>query len=98
MSTTPRRPIITCDVATIGQPDLATLDRLCRLSASVRGLGAELRLCRSSAELWALIALSGLTDALPDPGGVPVEPRGEAKERKEARRVEEEGDTADPVP
>ena len=97
MTRPPGRRIITCDVATVGQPDLATLDRLCRFSASARGLGAELRLTRASAELRALIALSGLNDALPDDGRRTVQPRGQPKEREEARRVEEEGDAGDPI-
>ena len=97
MSRSPPRRIITCDVATVGQPDLATLDQLCRLSASVRGLDGELRLRRAPWELRALIALSGLSDALPDGRRLAVKPRGEAEERKEARGVEEEDDPADPI-
>ena len=97
MSKLPSRRIITCDVATIGQPDLATLERLCRFSASVRHGGGELRLARASAELRALIALSGLGAVLPDDEGLAVQPRRQAKEREEAGGVEEEGDPADPI-
>lgn len=97
MTKTPRRRIITCDVATIGQPDLATLDRLCRFSASLRGVGVQLRLTRASPELHALIALSGLNAALPHALNLTVNHRRQAKEREEPCGVEEEGDPGDAI-
>ncbi|MGD0197201.1 MAG: hypothetical protein ABSC56_04750 [Solirubrobacteraceae bacterium] len=84
MSPADRRPIV-CDVATCAG-DLATVEALARLALEARRLGLELHLVRPSSELRALIALAGLDCALV------VEAGRESEERKEARRVEEEGE------
>ena len=71
-------------------PDLATIDRIARLQLACRSQGFELRLRHASAALTELIELTGL-------GGVLcVEPLGEAEEREEACRVEEERELPDP--
>jgi hypothetical protein len=91
------RHLITCDVGSIGQPDLHTLDALCRLQASARGLGVAVRLRHASAELRELVALSGLADVLPCEPNLLV-PQGKAEQGEETRGVEEEGDARDPIP
>jgi anti-anti-sigma regulatory factor len=71
--------------------DLATIDALARLHLAARRAGLELRLRNVSAELRELLAFVGLDDVLR------VEPRGQAEEREERRRVEEERQLDDPA-
>jgi hypothetical protein len=76
--------------------DLAVVDRLARLR-----LRAGVRVVRASPELWALIDLCGLRDALglevtaarpPSPSG---KSGGQAESREERLRVEEERQLCD---
>ncbi|MBA2275936.1 MAG: STAS domain-containing protein [Chloroflexi bacterium] len=53
------------DAAALADPDLGTIDALARLQLIARRHGQQLRLCRASADLQALIALLGLSDTLP---------------------------------
>jgi hypothetical protein len=80
-----------CDVASVARPDLATVEALARVELSARRHGSDLRLRGASVELLELLALCGLPLEL-----VP-ELEGEAEEREESGRVEEEGDAGDPV-
>jgi hypothetical protein len=88
--TAPRPSTIVCDVGTLA-PDAVTVDALARLQLSARRLGLELRLSRSSRELQELLAFVGLGDVLG------VEPRGQAEEREQRLRVEEERELDDPT-
>ena len=80
---------LSCDVR--GLPaDAAAVDVLARLQLAARRAGCELRLCRASPELCALIEFAGL-------GGVlGLEPERQAKEREQRLGVEEEGQLTDP--
>lgn len=91
------RHLITCDVASIGQPDLASLNALCWLQASADRLGASVQLRHASPALRDLLAVSGLSDALPCEHDLVVESGRQAKEREEAGGVEEEDDPGDPI-
>jgi ABC-type transporter Mla MlaB component len=80
-----------CDVAGVTTPDLATVEALARVELTARRLGTDIRLRGASVELLELLALCGL------PIGLVLEAEGQAEEREEARRVEEERDPTDPV-
>jgi hypothetical protein len=84
MSTTPL-PIVVCDVAALGPPDLSTVGTLARLALEARRLGVELRLGGVSLELGELIAFAGLDALL-----LGVDVRGQPEAREEASGVEEE--------
>jgi hypothetical protein len=79
-----------CDVHAAG-PDLATIDALARLHLAARRLGRELRVENAADELRELIVFVGLE------GLLRLEPRGEAEEREQRLRVEEEGELGDPI-
>jgi hypothetical protein len=81
---------LSCDVRGL-KADAAAIDALARLQLAVLRVGAELRLCHASPELCCLIAFTGLDEVLR------VEPEGQAEERKERLRVEEEGELPDPA-
>ena len=71
--------------------DLRSVERLARLQLAARRNGLDLRLTRVPAELEELITFVGLAEALR------LEPRGQAEEREERVRVEEEGELDDPA-
>lgn len=45
-------------------PDLRTVDELCRLAATVRGLGCRAHLVGADEHLWSLLDLAGVADVL----------------------------------
>ena len=69
--------------------DVATIDALARLRLTARRRGRGLTLQGASPELLELITFVGLRDVLR------VEPRGQAEQREEPLRVEEEGELGD---
>ena len=71
--------------------DLGTVDAVARLQLAARRSGLELRLRHVPDELQELITFVGLAEALG------LEPRGEAEEREERVRVEEERELGDPA-
>ena len=87
----PARRTIVCDIGALSghRPDVALLDALARLQLALRRYDIEIVLLEAPAELAELIALTGLQDVLR------VEPRGQAEERKERSRVEEERELDD---
>jgi hypothetical protein len=70
--------------------DAATIDVLARLQLAARRLGLELRLRHASTELQALVTFVGLREVLG------VESGGQAEEREQRVRVEEERELDDP--
>jgi hypothetical protein len=88
--TAPPASTIVCDVAGVA-PDGMAIDALARLQLNARRLGLEIRLRHASGELQALIAFAGLDEVLC------VEAGGQAEEREERRRVEEERELDDPA-
>ncbi|MFN2543870.1 MAG: STAS domain-containing protein [Actinomycetota bacterium] len=85
---------IVCDVSGLVHPDVRSIDVLARLQLMARRAGRRMQLRRACPQLCELIELAGLSDALP----LRVEPLGEAEEREEVRRIEEEGDAGELVP
>jgi anti-anti-sigma regulatory factor len=71
--------------------DAATVDALARLQLCARRRGLDIRLRGASGELRDLLALCGLGDVLR------VEAGGQAEEREQGIRVEEEGELNDPA-
>ena len=82
---------LACDVARVEHPDMGTVDALARMALAARRLGRDVELRRPRPDLLELLVLAGL-DALA------VEVGRQAEEREEAGRVEEEDDSADPIP
>jgi hypothetical protein len=80
-----------CDVAGVSHPDLRTIEALARVGLIARRLGTGIRLRGASVELLELLAFCGL------PVELILEGEGEAEEREEARRVQEERDPGDPI-
>ncbi len=82
--------IINWDLSMVAEADAATVDVLARLQLTARRVGYALRLRNPSPELLELLDFMGLRDVLG------VEPRGQAEEREDRLRVEEEGELGDP--
>jgi ABC-type transporter Mla MlaB component len=86
--------LVVCDVRALA-PDAVTVDVLARLQLTARRLGRRVRFRHACDELQALLGLVGLTDVVPCGGWSGLEPSGEAEEREQARRVQEERDPGD---
>jgi hypothetical protein len=71
-------------------PDVVTVDALARLQLAACRAGRRVRLRGTSEDLLDLITFCGLSDALG------VEPRGEAEQREQRLRAEEERELDDP--
>ena len=69
---------------------IAAIDHIARLRLCMRRGGYELCLANVSDELKRVIQLAGLA------GCLGVEVQGQPEQREQLRRVEEEGDLADP--
>jgi anti-anti-sigma regulatory factor len=80
---------IVCDLRGVAA-DCVTVDALARLHLAARRAGVELNLRHASQELTELLVFTGLS------GVLRVEPGGEAEEREEPLRVEEERELDDP--
>lgn len=83
------RDAIVCDVSTLTEPDLGTVDALARLELAVKKLGGALALCGVGPRLRELLELTGLEETLC------VEAPGQPEQREQALRVEEEADAGD---
>ena len=98
-----------CDVGDVAEPDADTIDALARLQLLAVRVGVRFRFSSACEELRDLLALTGLADVLPceqppcDPprhaassgSSSGVEPLGQAEQREQALRVEEERDSRD---
>ena len=80
---------IVCDLHGVAA-DCVTVDALARVHLAARRAGVELSVRHASKELKELLAFTGLSSVLR------VEPGGEAEEREEPLRAEEEGELGDP--
>jgi anti-anti-sigma factor len=87
--------VVICDVAELARADAVAVDLLSRLQLTARRDGRRLRLRHASAALADLLALCGLAEVLPlePPSALP--PEGQAEEREQPGRVEEEADPGD---
>ncbi len=90
----PRGEVV-CDVERIDAPDAADVDALARLQLTARRVDRRIRFRRAGRELIELLELAGLAEVLPCLEVLGVEVVGEAPQRKEVLRVEEERDPAD---
>ena len=80
---------IVCDLRGVAA-DCVTVDALARLHLAARRAGVDLDVRHASKELKELLVFTGLNRVLR------VEPGGEAEEREELLRAEEEGELGDP--
>ncbi|MFI9328296.1 STAS domain-containing protein [Kitasatospora sp. NPDC052868] len=94
---TPTGPVLTCDVGALTRPDLAVLDALARLQLAAGRQGVRVVLTNAGGPLRELLALAGLSDALPVADSLGVQPGREAEQREEGVGVEEVGEAGDPV-
>jgi anti-anti-sigma regulatory factor len=81
---------VVCDVGALTDPDLAAVEAIVRLRLTAGRLGRQFRLCRESAGLRDLLALTGLCEALR------FQPGGQAEQREQPRGVEERVEPGDP--
>jgi ABC-type transporter Mla MlaB component len=86
---------LVCDVKALVHPDAAMVDALARLQLSARRFGRRLCFHDASRELRELLAMMGLSDAVPCSPASPRQPRGQAEEREEGRGVQEEAEACD---
>jgi ABC-type transporter Mla MlaB component len=82
---------VTLNCARIERPDLGAIGEIAQVQLGMHRCGCEVRLTQASEELIALIEFAGLGEVLR------VEVQRKPEERKEPRRVEEEGELADPT-
>lgn len=57
--------VVICDLAAVGQPDLATVDLLARLKLTAHRLGCEFSVRSPGEDLRSLLELTGLDCLLP---------------------------------
>jgi anti-anti-sigma regulatory factor len=88
---------LVCDVGAVVAPDAVTVDALARIQLTARRLGRRVWLRHASPELEDLLALMGLSDAVPVSEASGLEVKRYTEERKVRGGVEEEADPADPV-
>jgi len=86
-------PLVICDVAAVGDPDVATVDAVARLQVTARRLGRQIVLRHACDELRQLLFLVGLSDVVPLTGG--PQPGGKGEEREQTRGVEKRVDPGD---
>jgi hypothetical protein len=82
--------VVLCDVGAVVPADAVTIDALARLQLTALRVGRRIVLRHASTELHELLAFMGLVIVLR------VEPGGEAEEREQRLRVQEEGELDDP--
>jgi ABC-type transporter Mla MlaB component len=75
---------VSCDVGSVSQPDVTTIDALARLQLAIRQHGGALILRNASRPLLELLSLVGLADVLPS--GLPsaLEPSRQIEYREQA--------------
>lgn len=56
--------LVLCDVSAVAQQDAVLVELLVRLQLTARRLGGRIRVHRASAQLLALLAVTGLRDVL----------------------------------
>jgi hypothetical protein len=89
--------LVRCDVGASVDADAVAVDALARLQLTARRLGRRVRLGDADVALRDLLAFVGLAPVLPCGPGSAREPRGEAEQREQCLRVEEEADPGDPT-
>ena len=79
------------DCGPVKAPTATTIDQIARLQLSARRCGCDLELTNANPYLLELIGFVGLSEVLR------VKPHGQAEEREQPGRVEEEGELGDPT-
>ena len=82
--------LVLVNCARIRNPDLKTIDYLCRVQLGLKRSGRQACLANSNDDLKALIRFSGLS------GVLRIEVQRQPEEREEPGGVEEERDLGDP--
>jgi ABC-type transporter Mla MlaB component len=88
---------VRCDVAGLVDCDAVTVDALARIQLRARRAGCQIRLCRASDYLRGLIEMMGLSAVVPCVPDSALEPVGQPEQREPPRRVQKEGDAAEPI-
>jgi hypothetical protein len=88
-----RPPLIEVDLGALPCADLSTVDLLARMQLVARRAGSRVMVCHAPDGLGDLLSLLGLDSCL----AVRVEVVGQAEQREESGRVQEEGDPTDPI-
>jgi hypothetical protein len=86
---------VVCDVHTLVDPDMGTVDALARLALAVRRHGCHILLRSATGELRELIALAGLAEVVGLARGLRVERQGKPEHGEHAGGVEEGVDPGD---
>jgi ABC-type transporter Mla MlaB component len=86
-------PLVDVDLAAQPRADLTTVGLLARLQLTAKRGGGRIRICHPPDGLGELLILLGLDSCL----AIRVEMVGQAEQRKEPGRVQEEGEPADPI-
>jgi STAS domain len=86
------QPSAVLDCSALAEADAGQLDGLARLCLTLKRRGCALRLANPGDGLVALVEFAGLAPLLG------LEPGGEAEEREDPGRVEEEGEFGDQAP
>jgi anti-anti-sigma regulatory factor len=82
--------VVVCEVGELVAADAVAIDALARLELAAKRLGRYVLLRGVSPELRRLLAFCGID-------GLRIEPRRQAEEREEIRRVQEERQLGDPA-
>jgi ABC-type transporter Mla MlaB component len=90
--------LVICDSDALDDPDAVTVDFLARLQLTARRLGRRVRLLDACGELQDLLELTGLSEVVPSSGELGLYPGRKPEQREPSRGIQEEADTADPVP
>ncbi len=85
------------DVGALIDPDAVAVDALARLQLTARRFGCSIRLHHACDRLQELLALTGLSDVVPIAPSLPLEARGKAEQREQARGIEEKADPGEPI-
>jgi hypothetical protein len=88
---------VVCDVASVGEPDAATVEALAGLQLTAQRLGRRMPFRHAGGRLRDLVAMMGLGDVLVLAGDLPLQAWGQAEQREQALGVEEEAEPGDPA-
>ena len=89
--------LVICDVTALTDPDIETVDALCRLELTARRQGARLVLIRAGHDLRRLLMFAGLRDVVLVEPELGLERERQTEEREQMRSVEEEARPDDPA-
>ena len=88
--------VLVCDLGAVVDADMGTVDALARVQLTARRLGRVVTLRAASDDLLALLAFAGLNEVLPR-SGLGLEAGGQAEQREQLLRPQEERELDDPA-